>query len=347
MFVALTAVSSLVSIGVSVLLVVILSRGLQGMIEGQFVSQGATLGMYLLLTAPQLRYRFSLTSGRELLSLGLPVIPGFAFLFVILQGNKYVLQWFHGLEATGVYTIGFDLGLGMGILVSAFSSAWLPYFMSFRDKQQEAQVLFGRILIYYVLGFGALSLLFFIVAKPVVMIMTQPAFHEAYKAVGFSAGAHFLAGIFSILLPGVYFAKQIKNVTLVQAGAALLAIGLDLLMIPPFGVLGAAVALIIGTLAMVVLQQAWNVTRKHDFLRVDQEWSRILTFSVVYVAYAVLMLWEREFSLPAEVVISIVGVIVLLPVLYSLLNISERQFLAAIVKPLRPAWFQATGENRV
>src|SRR5438309_944381 len=224
------------------------------MIEAQLAGGALSLLLYLVLAAPRLRFRLDLRVGHELVRLGLPLIPGFVFLFVIHQGNKYVLQWFHGPDAVGVYSIGFNLGLAMALAVSAFQSAWLPYFMSFVDKRDEARTLFSRILVYYVLGFGTVSLLFFMAAKPVVMIMAQPAFHEAYQVVGLSASAQFLAGMFSVLLPGVYFAKDVRYVSVVEAGAAAIAIGLDLLLIPPFGVLGAAIALALGALAMVVLQ---------------------------------------------------------------------------------------------
>ena len=347
MFVTLVTISTLVSIGLSVIMVVVLRRGLLGMIEGSFIAQAFTLFLYMLVTAPGLRFRFDLTLGRELLRLGIPLIPSFAFLFVMHQGNKYVLQWFHGLEAVGVYTIGFNLGMGMGIAVNAFTNAWLPYFMSFIDKKEEARNLFGRILTYYVVGFGALNVLLFIVAKPVVMIMTQPVFHEAYKAVGFSASAQFLVGLFSILLPGVYFAKDVKYITLVQAGSALISVGFNLLLIPPFGLLGAAIALMLGTLSMVILQQAWNFRRRHDYLNVHYEWDRILAFGLVYVAYAVLMLWQRNLPLLGEVVISTVGIVLLLLVLYGLLNSSERKVVRNIAKRLRPLGIEAIGKAQL
>ncbi len=337
-FVALAVVSSLIAIGLSVLMVVALHRGLLGMIEAQLLGGALTLLLYLALAAPRLRFRLDLRLAHELVRLGFPLIPGFVFIFVIHQGNKYVLQWFHGPEAVGVYTIGFSLGLAMQLAVSAFQSAWLPYFMSFVDKKDEARILFSRILIYYVLGFGALSVLFFIAAKPVVMIMTQPAFREAYKVVGFSATAQFLAGMFSVLLPGVYFAKDVKYVTVVEAGAAIIAVGFDLLLIPPFGLLGAAIALALGALAMVALQLAWNFIRRDAYLRTQYQWGRVSVFALIYVIYVVAMLWQRNFRLSAELIVSMGAIVLFLPALYGLLDRSERQVVGIILKRLQPAW---------
>ena len=333
LFVVLTTVTSLVSIGLSFLMVVVLGRGIQGMIEAGLIAQVVTLIVFLSLGISKIKFWFSSALIKELLRMGIPLIPGFAFIFILQQGNKYILQWFDGLDAVGIYTIGFNFGLVMSLFVSALQSAWVPYFMSFVDKHDEARVLFGRILTYYVFGFGTISLLFFIAAKPMVMLMTQPAFHEAYKVVGLSASANFLAGVFFILLPGMYFAKEVKYVSLIQLFAALVAIGLNLLLIPLFGLLGAAIALMVGFVAMAFFTQLWNLKRKHIYIQVQYEWKRVMQFALIYASYIVVfMFWERCLSLLGEVAISLVALAFLPIAMYGLLNSHERKSLWALVK---------------
>lgn len=333
-FVTLTTISTLISIGVSVMMVVVLEKGIQGLIEGRVIAQAAGLALYLLPVVPKLKFRFRWRLSKELLRLGAPLIPAFVFLFILQQVNKYILQWFGGLEVVGVYSVGYNIGLVMGLVVAGFTNAWYPYFMSFIDKKDEACTLFGRILTYYVFGFGTLSLFFYACAKPVVMIMTQPEFHEAYKVVGLSATAQFLIGVFSLLLPGMYFAKEVKYQSLVQAAAAFITVGLNFLFIPLFGLLGAAVSLMLGYLAMVILQQIWNFRRKHVYLEVQYQWNRVLWFTLIYLGYGTVMLWERNFSLLIEISLSLVAATLLLIMLYTLLNTTEKWTLWAIGKQL-------------
>lgn len=334
-FVILTVISTLISIGLSILMVVVLRKGVRGLIEGGLIAQAIGLVLYILLVAPGLKFRFNWRLGNELLRLGVPMIPSFAFLFILQQANKYILQWFDGLEAVGIYSIGYNFGLVMNMLVNAFTRAWYPYYTSFIDKQDEARILFGRVLTYYVFGFGAFSLLFYLTARPVVTIMTQPAFHQAYEVVGLSASAQFLIGVFSILIPGVLFAKELKYVSFVQSIAALISVALNLLLIPLLGVFGAALALMLGYLSMVALQYAWNLKRK--YLAVQYQWDRILRFACIYVSYMVLMLWPRTLPLSAEIAISCIGVVLLPLMLYSLLNSGEKQALWALGRRLNEA----------
>lgn len=334
-FVILAIFSTLICIGLNVLMVVVLEKGIQGLIESVLIGQAATFLVFLLPLISLVRYRFSKTLAYEILKLGVPLIPSFAFLFVIQQGNKYILQWLDGLDNVGIYTVGFNLGLMMNLIVSGFTSAWMPYFMSFINKWEEARILFGRVLTYYAFSFGGLSLLFYMTARPVVMIMTKTAFHDAYKVVGLSATAQFLTGVFSIFLPAIYFAKDVRYVTLIQGISAFLAVVLNLLLILWMGMLGSAIGLVLGILVMSILQHMWNLKQKSSYLNVQYEWNRILWFTVFYVGYVVIMLLKPNFPLAIELLISVSAVAMLPIFLYALLNKKEREVLQKIRKQLR------------
>ena len=336
-FVALTLASTLATVGFNVLMVVILRKGIQGLIEAGFIAQLIMLPLYFVPMARSLKFRLSRRVGNELLRQSLPAIPSLGFLLVLQQANKYILQDHEGLDAVGVYTIGFNFGMVMSLIVSGFTAAWHPFFLSFTNKQDEARPLFGRVMTYYVLGAGALSLLFFAVARPVVTIMTRPSFHESYLVVGLSACAQFLIGVFSLLLAGMYFAKEVKYLSVVQAFAAGAAIALNFILIPPFGILGAAIALAFGYLLMAVLQHLWN--RRRNYLDIQYEWGRIARFALFYVIYAVVMLWDRSLPLIGELVISAVAVLVVPLPLYLLLSEPEKRFLLTTIKRFTPRFF--------
>jgi O-antigen/teichoic acid export membrane protein len=335
LFVTLTAATTLVTIGLNVLMVVVFGRGIQGLIESGLIAQVITLAVLLAPALSKVKFQLSLPVSKELLRVGIPMIPSFAFLFVMQASDRYTLQWFKGLETVGVYTVGYNFGMVMNLFVLAFQNAWLPYFMSFSDKQGEARELFGRITTYYIFGFGTLTLFFFIAAKPIVMLMTQPAFHEAYKVIGLSASAQFFIGIYNMLLPGMYFAKEVHYQALIQSFAAVVTVAISLLLIPPFGLLGAAIALALGYLSMAAFTYLWNLKRRQVYLNVHYEWKRILTFALVYVGFTTVMLWERHYSLSGEFSFSI-GAFVLLPViLYTLLTNSEKQVLWSFLNQLK------------
>ena len=334
LFVILTIITTLFSVALSCTLVVLFKRGVHGMVESTLIASMIGLFLFFSFTFARLKIKTSRKMMRKLLMLGLPLVPSAFMVFVLQHGNKYILQYLSGLDAVGIYNIGFNLGMAMSLLVAALQSSWLPYFMSYVDKQDEAGILFGRILTYYVFVFGSVSLLFFIFAKPVIMIMTQPEFYEAYKVMGLSAGASFVSGIFFILLPGIYFAKDVRYMTVIQIVSTAVAVVLNFAFIHIYGLLGAALALLLGFTTMVAGVMIWNYLQRNRYIQVFYEWKRILQFSIVYVLYGVLMLWERHFSLPGEILVSLTATGLLPFFLYALLQSNERTFIKSFCKRL-------------
>jgi O-antigen/teichoic acid export membrane protein len=323
-FVGLTLAATLVSVGLSILTVVAMGRGVQGVLEAGLMTQVITLGLFLWPVLAATRLRLDLKLCKELLRIGLPLIPTSLSLFMLQVGNRYILERSAGLTTVGIYTVGYNLGMAMSLFVSAFQSAWMPYFMSYMHKRGEAQEVLGRMLTYYTFGFGLVSLLFFVLAKPVVMVMVQPPFREAYRVVGLSAAAFFLAGAQCILLPSMYFAKELWPASIIQAVAAAVSIGANLILIPALGLLGAGVGLVLGFVGLFACTHLWNLYRRGTYLAVRYEWNRVGAFMLVYCAYAVGMLWNRNLSLAGEIALSFIAVMLLPPLLYVLMTGPER-----------------------
>jgi len=325
LYAAFTVITTFVSIGLNVLLVVVFNRGVQGVIEGYCITQVINFLLFLFPVVSTLKFQFRSVLVIELLRLGIPLIPSSLFLLILQQGNRYILQILGGLDQVGLYTIGYNFGMVMSIPVEALNIAWIPYFMGFIDRREEAGLLFGRIVTFYLFGFGGLSLLFYSFSKPVIMLITQTSFHESYKAVGLSATAFFLSGLFSLLLPGVYFAKEVKYISLIRGIAASFGVVANFLFIPASKVLGAGLGLMFGHLSMVVLILLWNVLHRTQYLQIGFEWRRIGIWSVLYTVYAVCMLWSRDFSFWGECIYSLVALVALLLIILMMLTPWERQ----------------------
>ncbi|MFA5794769.1 MAG: oligosaccharide flippase family protein [Candidatus Brocadiia bacterium] len=326
-FVVLTTTATIISICASIIMVIFLKQGVKGLIESWLIGQTVTFLIFILFAAGSLRLRLNSILVKELLRLGIPMIPSFACLFLLSQGNRFILQWLKGLEFVGIYTVGFNLGMLMNIIVGGFTTAWMPYFLSYKDKPEEAKVLFSKILTYYVFLFGSISLLFYALAKPVVIIMTQPAFYEAYKSIGPSATAQFLTGVFSILLPGVYYAKEVKIITLIQIVTVAITSILSLIFIYYRGLEGTIVSLVFGYLILILLQYIWNIRRKGTYQNVNYEWKKLILFVFFYIGFSIFTYLDKTSSLWAELILNSIMFFILICVVYKLLEFKERQFL--------------------
>lgn len=327
LYTAATLATALVAIFVSVIMVVLMGWGVKGMVIGQLAGNLVTFLVFLIIGIKTTQPAISFVRVRELLRLGLPLVPSFAFLFILMNANKYILEWHAGLSAVGVYSVGFGIGTAISIVTGGIATAWYPFFMSYMTRPSEARVIFGRIFTYYIFGVGLTSLWFFLIAKPTTLLLTQEAFHGSYIVVGFVALAYFAQTIFNFFLPGIYFQKQIRYVSIVQGLAALISLPINFLLITNFGVLGAAIGLAAGNFLMAGMMYGWNFLNRDRYPIVTYEWGRVFAFALFAVVAFALYLQLPSTTTNGEITKSILMSALTLSGMLFLLNKDERKFL--------------------
>lgn len=240
--------------------------------------------------------------------------------------DRQMIESIVGLSALGIYSLDYSFGMVLMIAMNAFATAWPPFFMSFINKRDEAKHVFSKVLTYYVIGFGALSVLFFFIAQLIILIMTAPDFHQAWSVVGLVAASYALKGCYLIVLPGIYFEDKLPLQSTIEWAAAIINIGLNLLLIPLYGFLGAAFATFVSYLSLPVL--AWFVARR--YLSVDYDWLR-LTRSVLISGITCILIFFISSKFAFELLAISINVVVLLLFLVLtfrfLLTTSERKWI--------------------
>ena len=334
--VAISVCSALVTVGSSILLVVVFRQGVLGLVLAALIGQVAMLAMQAGPALLGLPIRWTRSLVKPLLVLGVPLIPSFAWLYIIQQAGKYLLQWRCGLETVGLYQIGLSVAGFAGPAVSAFQSAWYPFFMSFLERQADAGRVFSRVFTYYVFGACFLTAGFFACAKPVLAVMTQPAFHAAYRVVGLTAAGMLAQGLFYLLLPPMYFAREIQAVTLIQGAVAALAFLANFFMIRLWGMMGAASAFFLSFALFVPLTLAWNRFRGGRYLAVPYEIRRPALAMLATAGLATLSLAKPAWALPGEFIFAGAGVLAIALCILALMTESERALILGFVRHRAP-----------
>lgn len=317
-YVIITLSVALATIGLSIGMVLGLGWSLNGLIWAVMLGQLLTLFTLLIFTARKVPVSFDLQRVWPLVRIGFPSIFGvFAFLLIDFAGRQMIERMLD-LSALGIYTVGNSFGVVITIVVGAFSSAWPPFYMSYINKREEAKQVFGKVLTYYILAFGALTVLFFVFAKPVVMLFTAPAFGDAWTVVGLIAAANVLKGCYLIMLPGLSFAEKLSKQSLIEWIAAIVNLAANFWLIPIYGILGAALALCISYFCLPLF--TWLLAR--NYLEVSYQWGRVfLSFGLTVITS--LVLYQLSAWLPESfwmlVVTNVAVVLVFFGVVYGLL----------------------------
>src|SRR6478735_5616333 len=246
-FVIASIANILITVGMTVLLVVVLDKGATGAVVGNFIG---TLAVYLVL----LVYR----------------------LFV---GH------YKGISEVGVYSLAVRTSSVIVFLMIAFRLAWPAFAYSIEDESMAKRT-YAFVLTYLLFVCCWMSLALGVLAPWLVRILapSSPAFYRADEAVGllsFAASAY--AG-YTVLAIGIGRARRTQFNWIVSGIAAVLNIALNFALIPPYGMMGAAVATAAAYLALFI---GMTINAQHVY-PVPYQWRRVLTLSSVAIALTVI-----------------------------------------------------------
>ena len=308
-FVAATIANVFITVGMTILLVVGLHKGATGAVVGNFIG---TLAVYFVLLGYR-RYQLGLQFDRKLFramnKFGMPLVPAALALWAINFIDRFFVAVFKGQAEVGVYSLAIRVASVIVFVLAVFQLAW-PAFAYSIEEEHVAKRTYAFVLTYLMLLCSWGSLVLGLLSPWIVRILAprNEAFWRASEAVGilcFSATAY--AG-YTVLAIGIGRARRTQFNWIVTGSAALLNIALNFALIPPYGMMGAAIATLAAYVAMFIgmslnAQRVWPV---------PYQWRRVLTLS--FVAAALLVLGKAVSApLPLAIVLCLLYPVVLLP----------------------------------
>ncbi|TAF65988.1 MAG: hypothetical protein EAZ55_07155 [Cytophagales bacterium] len=287
-YVMITLVTTISSILLRLILIVYLDYGISGLIIGNLFACVVQFLITFMWIVKDVKFVFSKSISKKLFAYGLPLIPSFFILLILQQGNIYLLEHFTNNRALGLYSVGFAFGSFITLVTNAIATAWFPYAMSFTQNKEEARITFGRIISYYTISVGTLSLLFYVFDFPLVYLLTNEKFWDARYFIGGTATVSFISLYFNFLLAPMYFEKETRYVSLIQLIATIIYFLLAILLIPSIGSIGTMISLVFGYLAMIFILHLWNLMKKTQYLQIKYEGKRLFIFTILYLIFVII-----------------------------------------------------------
>ena len=275
-YAAVSFAQTMAGLVLALIFVVGLHLGGQGVLLSQLLAE-VLICLYILpVVLRGLRARFSANDAKDLLGYGLALIPAALLSFVIHLSDRYFLKVFVSVSAVGIYALGYRFGEILYFVIVAFELAY-PQFLFGHLKNPEAPTLYARVCTYYLAILGAAWLAVSLPAEQIVRIMAHPAYHEAYHVVPWIAGAFLFQGLGVTWNVGMQVHRIVKYRLLISATTAVLSLALNFLLIPRFGMMGAAVA----ALTCFVVQFAIQMVVGNRLYAVPYEYGRVARLILV------------------------------------------------------------------
>jgi O-antigen/teichoic acid export membrane protein len=297
----------LITIGATIALVVGAEKGAIGAVIGNFLGTLAVWAALLAYRRKLLGLEFDRGLLRAMNRFGLPLVPAALALWVINFVGRLFIGVFDGQAEVGVYSLAARIASVIVFLMAAFQLAWPAFAYSIKDEG-EARRTYSYVLTYLLLITCWMSLALGVLAPWIVDVLDPKGqFTRSAEAVPLLCFATAAYSGYSVLAIGVGRARQTQLNWAVAGFAALVNIALNVVLIPRYGMMGAAVATLAAFVTLFVVM--W--LRSRHVYPVPYQWRRVVTLAAV-AAGLTLVGWEIG-SLPVAIVLALAYPLVLFP----------------------------------
>ena len=190
---------------------------------------------------------------KSLIMYSLPLIINSISYWITTASDRYMINIFMDASAVGLYAIATKIPSLLTTFTGIFSQAWMissiSEYENDRDKNFYSQTLKNYLALSFIAGAGLIF-----VVKPFMMIYVSNEYLEAWKFAPILILSAIYSGI-SAFLNGIYYAykRNLLITTTTFIGAAI-NIGMNLFLIPIFGIMGASIATLISWIIISIFR---------------------------------------------------------------------------------------------
>lgn len=314
----ISLLQSVLGTAVGVLCVIALGMGFVGILVGILVSGFVLvlLAYWMLFKRTSLSLDFSY--GIRLYRYSMPMLAAPLFMYLLNYSDRYFLMKYRTLDEVGVYAMAYKFAMLLStVVMGPFGEMWGGNQFALHEAKQKQ--MYQRLALLYVsaLCLVALGIIYF--SYDLTIFTFDKKFHGLIVAVPALTVGIAIWGI----VPTLDFGCQITNKTWIRSIttgiAAISNILFNWLLIPPFGIVGAAFATLFSFILLIWVTYFYN--RKLTDYRVDI--SKAVLLCATLTGFAALIYLQPHLS---YVVFTICRLIAIVTFGYLLLRVNELCF---------------------
>jgi O-antigen/teichoic acid export membrane protein len=283
-FATLALVATGAQISTRVVLVVLLHQGIRGWVSADLIAAGIALVVGLRWQASLIRLHPDPSSLREGLRIGLPLVPHAASHWALNVSDRWVLMVFVSPAAAGLYAMGYQFGVVVALVLSELNRALMPRYAQANSISEVARYARGYVVVSTLIAALAAML------GPQIVFLVLP---DEYAG----SAQYVLWAVLGALFMGLYYVPMdllilvlgnSDRIWVFTVSAAAANVGLNLLLVPRFGAIAAAVNTVIGYGLLLLLLIAHTRRRLPQArLNLRAVMPRVLGISVIAAPSAV------------------------------------------------------------
>ena len=295
------------------ILVVFLSKGVEGYLYGQIIGSAILAPIFLYITSKQINFIFIKSYIISSLKYSLPMLPTFISVWVITAIDRVFIERYFSAADVGIYSLGYKIAMLVTVITGALYKAYNPYYFKIATTGVKEEVIMqlkktNTIYVLFVIIITSMMSLF---SKEIVYIFFDPEYFKSYKIiviVSLAFGLSSFSGIFNL---AIYQKKKTIFLMYINLIAAFLNIGLNFIFISRFGALGAALATVLTYFIVVIM--SYYYAKKCFYASFDSE---IIIYSSVLLIFINLFFYYINITFWLSLSLKILCVLIILSIIW-------------------------------
>lgn len=258
-------------------------RNIRGLFLGYAISESIILLALIVLFAKKMNLSsISFDFFKESIRYGFPLIWMELSNMLLNFGDRYLIKYFIGSEAVGVYSAGYNAAnMVQAILVAPLRLAVIPMYLKIWNKEgkEETKDFLNHTLDYYfMLGIPIIIGMSWY-GKEIITLLASSKYEEAALIIPYIILALVIFGANPIFTAGLRIYKKTTVMMTSSMVAAFINIVLNIFLIPRFGIMGAAYATLIAYVVLIALVLIFS----NKYLKINLHLRPILIFTALSV----------------------------------------------------------------
>ena len=254
---------TILNVSLSLIFVVLLGRGWQGRLLGAIITSivFGLLSIFIIIKRKYITISFNKKYIKDALFFGVPLIPHALGGWIINGIDRIFISSMVNVAATGLYSVGYQVGMIIGLLDHSFNMAWSPFlFEKLKENNYSTKEKIVKFTYLYDVGIILVALALSFIAPYFLKFFVSKDFYLAYKYVLWIALGYAFNGMYLMVVNYIFYVKKTYILAWITFFSAGINIVLNYFFIKANGAIGAAQATTITFFVQFVM--VWILSAK-------------------------------------------------------------------------------------
>lgn len=288
---AVNIIGRLVSFGSSIFLLVYVIGEFYGYFVGIVFAELVSFVILFFWFLRNYKLNFRDISGNlsvNLIKFGYPLLITELSYLLLSYADRYLIAAYAGGESLGLYSVGYNLASYIGETIS-FSLAYavVPLYVGIynNDGKEKTEEFLSQCMHYLFIAIFPVFFGYYVISENLFTLLASSKYTEAASFSPIILLGTLSLCLNSILNAGLYLKKRSRSILFIMLSSLAINIVLNLVLIPGYGVMGAALATLVACVASTALTAALSL--RHINVRVN---IRALLYYFALSAFMALLL---------------------------------------------------------